>query len=62
MKIEIFVGKGIIVKIFLGVWNFSRNRGEIWNRGEMHHCLRGMDRRLCLNAIHYKIIAYLLIL
>jgi len=21
----------------------KRNRGEIWNKGEMHHCLRGMD-------------------
>jgi len=29
---------------------FFGNRGEIWNRGEMHHCLRGMDASAALLA------------
>jgi len=41
---EIFSGKGKIVKIFIRVWKCFENRGEIWNRGEMHHGLRGDGR------------------
>jgi len=29
--------------------NFFGKQGEIWNRGEMHHCLRG-DGRPCMHG------------
>ena len=40
-------GKGKLLKIFVRVRKFFENRGEIWNRGKMHHGLRG-DGRPCL--------------
>jgi len=43
MKIEKCLGKGKSLNICNEAEKFFRNRGEIWNRGEMHHCLRGMD-------------------
>src|SRR6218665_3780562 len=43
---EIFLGKGKMFQIFHKVKKISENRGEIRNRGEMHHGLRG-DGRPC---------------
>ena len=48
-KSKIFWGKGENGK-FSTVWKFLWNRGDIWNRGEMHHCLRGNGRPW---IIHY---------
>jgi len=50
MKIKKFFGKGKTVNIFLRVWKFFENRGEMWNRGENASWSQRGDGRLCKSS------------
>jgi len=41
MNMEIYLEKVKLGKFSTESENVFGNRGEIWNRVEMHHCLRG---------------------
>jgi len=43
MKIGTFSGRRSNWGNSLRSPKISWKKGEIWNRGKMHHCLRGMD-------------------